>query len=453
MNAAVRNYDGSITAHPQQLVRPKHVEELQSILRDTGRYPGPVRAMGSYHSLTPCASSDATMVDMSGMCRLLAIDSKNMTITAQAGLQWIDAALALRKQNLQFITNVEIGNMTLGAAACCHTKDGLDGVEFAQASSYITKIKWVTPSGTLSEASEENDRATLRMMRSSHGLAGVIYEVTFRVKPLEAIRFTYLPRPVAALTEKEVDDIVTRSPGLLCWTIGRTAVFQTRTHAEKPSPLGSTFAAARRRLWNHSVAHLGRSIDLYVPGAMLRNLGHDLTFRAYRGAYQALHFLGGCAIDNPDKTIDYRNTPASCKYAFSFWAFPRDGWLTALREYLEFEQGHFNKYGFRCNMPLGSYYLRKDTNNILSYSYNGDMFSIDPIHAYSDKAAWDRFLREFNEFSYKRNGIPLLNQSPLVESRHVSRGYGDRWREFSAWVTAVDPAGRMLNPFFAGLLA
>jgi FAD/FMN-containing dehydrogenase len=91
MSATVVNYDGSITAHPQQLVRPQSVEDLQTILRDVRRYPGPVRAKGSYHSLTPCASSDGTIIDMSGMQDVIAVGQKAMTFTAQAGLQWIDA--------------------------------------------------------------------------------------------------------------------------------------------------------------------------------------------------------------------------------------------------------------------------------------------------------------------------------------------------------------------------
>ena len=105
--------------------------------------------MGSYHSLTPCASSDGTIINMTGMKRIVQIDRETMTFTAEAGLQFIEASRALRAQKLQFLTNIEIGNMTLGAAACCHTKDGLDGGEFGQVGSYVTKMKWVTPSGEL----------------------------------------------------------------------------------------------------------------------------------------------------------------------------------------------------------------------------------------------------------------------------------------------------------------
>jgi len=409
--------------------------------------------MGSYHSLTPCASSDGTIIDMTGMKRILEIDRQNMTFTAEAGLQFVEASRALRAQKLQFLTNIEIGNMTLGAAACCHTKDGLDGGEFGQVGSYVTRIKWVTPSAELAEASETNNPGLLNLMRSSYGLCGVICEVTFRIKPLEAIQFSYLPRPIKELTQTEVDTIIDASKGLICWTVGNRAHFQTRKRADKVGPFGSLFAAGRRRLWNHTEARVGRFIDCRIPTRPLRNAAQNAWFGSSKLLMSTLHVVGGATLYNPDKTIDYSRTPPSAKYAFTFWAFPRAQWLGALREYLEFSEHHFKKYDFRCNMPLGSYFIRKDTSSLLSYTYDGDVFSIDPIHAYTDKPAWDVFLKEFNEFAHKRNGIPLLNQSPFVERRHVEAAYGARWKDFSARVSQADPERRMLNPFFKALLS
>src|SRR5262245_55906547 len=176
MANVVRNYAGAITATPAQLVSPRSIAEIQAILRDANRYPSPVRAMGSYHSLTPCASSDGTIIRMSGMKQIVRIDAEKLTFTAEAGLEFIEASRALRKRKLQFLTNIEIGNMTLGSAACCHTKDGLDGGELGQVGSYVTGIKWVTPAGELAEASETVNPKLLRLMRSSYGLCGVVYE-------------------------------------------------------------------------------------------------------------------------------------------------------------------------------------------------------------------------------------------------------------------------------------
>jgi hypothetical protein len=452
MAYSISNYDGGITTSPQQLVYVETVEHIQALLKDSARFPSPVRAMGRYHSLTPCASSDGTIVNMSRMNHVLKIDRDRMTFTAQAGLQFIDASKALRAQNLQFMTNIEIGNLTLGSAACCHTKDGLDGIEFGQVNSYVTSIRWVSPSGKLEEASQDQQPDLLRLVRSSYGLCGIVYEVTFRVKPLEAARLTYLPRPIASLTEREVAGIIEASEGLVCWTVGGTAVFQRKERIPSAGPLGSVMAGARHVMWNHVAAHCGRAIEQHAP-ATLRNFAQDRLFGLMRLLYGSLHWMGGLSMYDPDKTVDYSGSRPSSRYAFTFWAFPCAHWLSTLREYLEFSANHFAKHGFRCNMPLGSYYIRQDSSSLLSYSAAGDIFSIDPIHAPSDRAPWDRFLREFNDFAAERNGVPLLNQSPFVTRQHVENAFGERWHRFSAWVRTMDPAGRMVNPFFRDLLS
>jgi hypothetical protein len=449
----VVNYDGSITAAPQQLVYPKTVEEIQSILRDTVDFPGPVRAMGNYHSLTPCASSDGTIVNLSKMTQVVAIDSANLTFTAQAGMQIIDASKALRAQNLQMMLNIEIGNMTLGSAACCHSKDALDGIEFGQVSSYVTQMKWVTPSGDLAEASAADNPDLLRTMRSSYGLCGIVYEVTLRVKPIEALHFTYLPRPVDELTQAEVDNLLDTSEGLICWTVGRTSIFQQRYRVAEPGILSSLLADARRLLWNYEAAHVGQLIDRFIDDPTLRDAAQQGDFDAAKLLYAQLHLAGGITLLAPDKTIDYHNTPATAKYAFTFWAFPRSQWLTTLLAYLDFTDQYFKDTGFRCNMPLGAYHIRRDASSLLSYTQDQEIFSIDPIHAPTDVPAWQAFLRKFNDFASQRNGIPLLNQSPFVTQAQVQAAYGRRWSQFSAAVRAADPTGRMLNPFFAALLS
>ena len=449
----VVNYDGSITTTPQQLAYPQTVEEIQAILRDTVHYPSPVRAMGNYHSLTPCASSDGTIVSLAKMAQVVALDATNLTFTAQAGMQILDAAKALRVRNLQLMLNIEIGNMTLGSACCCHSKDALDGIEFGQVSSYVTQIKLVTPTGDLAEASVADNPGLLHTMRSSYGLCGIVYEVTLRIKPIEALHFTYLPRPVDELTQAEIDNLLDTSEGLICWTVGRTAIFQQRYRVAEPGILSSLLADARRLLWSYEGAHVGQLIDRFATDPALRNALQQGNFDAAKLLYGALHLAGGITLLAPDKIIDYHNTPPNSRYAFTFWAFPRAQWLATYLAYLDFTDEYFKTTGFRCNMPLGSYHIRQDANSLLSYTQDGEVFSIDPIHAPTDEAAWQAFLRAFNDFAAERNGFPLLNQSPFVTQKHVVAAYGQRWLQFSAAVKSMDPAGRMLNPYFAALLS
>jgi hypothetical protein len=451
--ASVVNYDGSIAFTPQQLVQPTTVDEIQAVMRDAAKYPGPVRAMGNYHSLTPCASSDGTIVDLVKMAGVVAIDTQAMTLTAQAGMQVIDAEKALRPHGLQLHTNIEIGNMRLGSAACCHSKDALDGVEYGQFSSYVSAMKWVGPDGLLKEVSEASDVELLKKMRSSYGLAGIVYEVTVRIEPIEALHFTYLPRPYDELTEDEVNHLLDTSEGLICWTVQRTCVFQQRHQVQSVGIVGALCADARRDLWSHDVANAGHFIAYNFSDAAIRNALGNGEADVCKLLYASLHLAGGFTLLAPDKTIDYSKTQASGKYAFTFWAFPRSQWLATMGEYLDFAGSHFKRTGFRCNMPLGSYHIRPDRSSLLSYTYDDEIFSIDPIHAVSDLGAWQTFLKEFNEFAYQRKGIPLLNQSPFVERKHVEQAFGARWLEFSAWVREMDPTGRMVNPFFAGLLS
>lgn len=293
MAITIRNYDGGIVTTPQHLVRPDSVEALQAILADSDRYPGPVRAMGNFHSLTPCVSSTGTIVDMRGLKAVIGIDREAMTFTAQAGMEMVEAARLLREEQLQFILNIEIGNLTLGSAACCQTKDALDAVEFGQVNSYVTGMKWVNPSGGLEEASAETHPELLPLIRSSYGLAGIVYEVTFKVKPLEIVRFEYELRPVAELTEAHIARAIAANQCMVCWTIDDTVVIQTRNQA---STLRHEWLADSRRFgWSFLGAFSSRVAGRLGDGAP-RPDGGDGGFDIELAFYRLISRLGGFTL-------------------------------------------------------------------------------------------------------------------------------------------------------------
>jgi hypothetical protein len=65
--AEVRNYDGSIVTQPAKACKARSVDDIQRVMPDDASYPSTVRAMGRYHSLTPCVSTPGTIVVMSAM--------------------------------------------------------------------------------------------------------------------------------------------------------------------------------------------------------------------------------------------------------------------------------------------------------------------------------------------------------------------------------------------------
>ncbi len=138
--------------------------------------------------------------------------------------------------------------------------------------------------------------------------------------------------------------------------------------------------------------------------------------------YTTLRLFGGITLLAPDKTIDYSRTPQSARYAFTFWAFPRREWLDTYRAYLAFADEHFRSTGFRCNMPLGSYFIRKDRAALLSYSHDGEVFSIDPIHASTDDVKWHQFLQRFNRVRFR------AQRHSAAESKSIRRAQTRRGR-------------------------
>ena len=54
----VTNWFGDIVSHPKVIVNANSVADIVAVLKDAGKYPAPVRAVGSNHSTSPCGAAD-----------------------------------------------------------------------------------------------------------------------------------------------------------------------------------------------------------------------------------------------------------------------------------------------------------------------------------------------------------------------------------------------------------
>ena len=140
-------------SNPAVVVEAASVDDIVAVLKNPGKYPSPVRAVGSNHSTTPCGAADGgTIIQMSKMNQIVEITAD--TVTAQAGAIYIDVAKEIEKENLQFYVNTEIGSLSIGSAACCGTKDASMPGEYGQVGSYVSR---------------HQDGAAIRRYYGSHG--------------------------------------------------------------------------------------------------------------------------------------------------------------------------------------------------------------------------------------------------------------------------------------------
>ena len=448
-NPQVHNWFGDITSSPAVVVEPENVQDIISILQDTEKYPGPVRAVGSNHSTTQCGVADnGTVVMMGKMNRILNIGTD--TVTVEAGALYIDVAKELRKHNLQFYVNVEIGSMTIGSAACCGTKNASMAGEFGQVCSYACAMKIVTPSGEIVEVTEEQPDL-LQAARSSYGLFGIIYEVTFRVKPLASMA-VYHKMYTLDTFDKRLPSLKTKGESIMLYlspfTNTITVEFRRYRTNENPQKASSWQWKLRNFVWGVLAPYFSYIVTKYVRIRSIRDFLIN-SFTLLISFFAVLAVRGNNTLSS-DQIIHYPKIANNSKYTFTFWAFPEEDYTNTLRAYFKFCHDYYRSKGYRSNMMNVGYRIFEDISSLFSYTFNGPVITIDPVS--TGNVGWEEFLLSYNEFCSQRGGIPLFNQTKSITRSQVEKAFGDRLSTFEVYRKRFDPTQRLLNEFFRQLL-
>lgn len=445
-NVTIENWKGNILSHPAKFCTVESVDEIVQILKDTDTYPSPVRAVSSNHSTTECAVADGgTMIDMRGFNRILEIGDGFVRV--EAGALYIDVAKALEEKDYQFYVNVELGNLSMGSAASGSTKDASFEGEYGQVCSYLMGVKMVCPSGEIVEI-DESDPELLSAVRSSFGLMGVILEVTFKTKKLQALKVRHEIYTLEKF-KAEFSKIVARKESIMMYFFPflDTILIEFREYIErKDIDKNSRVWRIRNYLWSTLIPTFGSLASAYIPWKPFR---YGLLNMIDRISLRILQRI--LTQDNTSPTSQQiRYLPGDqahwSKYVFSIWAFPKAQYVNALSDYFQFCKDYYREQGYRCNILNVGYRINHDTNPLLSYSYEGEVLTFDPVS--TGDAGWEEFLTAYNQFCSQHNGQPLMNQTPRLTREQVSKAFGSRLDTLREYCVKYDPRGRMVNAYF-----
>lgn len=443
----VSNWGGSIAWHPRLLLYPESVEDLMSIAKDGETYPSPVRALGSIHSTTRCTVSEGgTAVSMKRLNRIVDIGAD--TVTAQAGALYIDVAQELLKRGLQFFVNVELGNLSIGSAACGGTKDASMPEEFGQVCSYAIGLKVVTADGELLEVTEQ-DPELLKILRSSYGLLGMIYEATFRVKPVQPMSVHHI-----GYTLKEFQDLLddSKAPNdsmmLYLFPFLDKVTVEYRRYGPAGGKPNRVLWRFRNWVWKSVGPGFGYLVTKILP---IRRLRYALIDRFN----QALQSIVNRVLQDrytlaADQIIRYPEKSNWTRYTFSIWAFPEGEYSRILGDYFEFCRQYYQDHGYRCNLLNVAYRISEDQSSLFSYSFDGDVLTLDPVS--TGDSGWEEFIVAYNEFCSARGGVPLFNQTRGITPLQAEKAFGERLSIFRDHLTRFDPKGRFLSDYFRQIL-
>ena len=445
---SVQNWFGDIVSHPKVVVEAKSADEIASILRDTAQYPSPVRAFGSNHSTAACSAADGgTMIKMRGMNRILEITDE--TVTAEAGAILIDVAQELKNRGLQFYVNTEIGNLSMGSAACAGTKDGSMPGEYGQVSSYCTRIKMVLPSGKVLEASEESDPELMQMLRSSYGTFGIVTEATFRIRkaqPMEVHHETFSVKDFAS----RLPVLWARGYSMMCYMFLFDELVTVEFRKYNPKAKGKPddhVWPLRNYLWSVAGPRTCAQAERDIENKFIRYKFIDGFGWLWR--FKLENLITSKNTMAVDQMIRYPDVSNDSRYTFSLWAFPEETYSEVLPEYTEWVKDYYKTKGYRTDMLHVGYRIAKDQQSLLSYSFDGNAMTIDPVS--TANPGWTGFLTDYNEWCSSRGGVPLPNQTFGFTRAQAQRALGSRLDVIAAKRAEFDPENRLLNDYFREL--
>ena len=445
----VTNWFGNIVSHPSVIVDANSVDDIVAVMKDPVKYPSPVRAVGSNHSTAPCGVADGGTLIRMKMNQILSIGQNSLTVQADA--VHLDMAKALEAKNLQFYVNTEIGSLSAGSAACAGTKDASFPGEYGQVGSYITGVKMVLPSGDLLEVTESAQPDLMRKVRCSYGLFGIIYEVTYAIRPLTPMHVHH--------TTYSLEDFIAALPDLKALDYSMMYYifpFDNKITVEfrkyNPGATGEPNHAAwalRNHIWGTSGPKFGHDTEQNVSVPSIRYGIIDAFNAAWRLQLEAI--VSSDYTIPPDQIIQYPPVSNDSRYTFSLFAFPEDDFPAVLSSFYKFCTDYYAQKGYRSNLLYVGYRIAQDQKSLLSYSYDGTVMTIDPVS--TANPGWDDFLTAYNEFCISRNGKPLLNQTPGLTAAVVEGAYGSRLKAIEDTRKQYDPQDRLLNKYFRDLLS
>jgi FAD/FMN-containing dehydrogenase len=445
----VTNWFGNIVSHPSVIVDANSVDDIVAVIKDPVKYPSPVRAVGSNHSTAPCGVADSGTLIRMKMNQILSIGPDSVTVQADA--VHLDMAKALEAKNLQFYVNTEIGSLSAGSASCAGTKDASFAGEFGQVGSYVTGVKMVLPSGDLLEVTEDAQPELMQKVRSSYGLFGIIYEVTYKVKPLTPMHVHH--------TTYSIADFIAALPDLKA--LGYSMMYYIFPFDDKitvefrkynPGATGEPNHAAwalRNYIWGTSGPKFGHDTEQNVSIPSIRYGIIDAFNAAWRLQLETI--VSSDYTIPPDQIIQYPPVSNDSRYTFSLFAFPEEEFPAALSSFCKFCTDYYAQKGYRSNLLYVGYRIAQDQKALLSYSFDGTVMTLDPVS--TANPGWDDFLAAYNQFCVGLNGKPLLNQTPGLTAAILQGAYGDRLATLEATRKQYDPQDRLLNDYFRGLLS
>jgi FAD/FMN-containing dehydrogenase len=431
-------------AVPTKVLRPTTLADLMRCFDPANRAPTPIRVRGSGSASTDCNTNDAgTIVETTGLDRILKIDSHNHTVTVEAGLRLGTLVTELAEHGLELVGNYDQMERTVGGAVASPCLGPGIGSQATFLSTQAISMKMVTATGKVMNVSQQQ-KHLLNAVRLSYGMLGAIYGITLRVRPIATFSANHRSMSIDTFAEV-VNRLAIRDIGMKFYLLPYKDRVYLDLRRYESSPGNAWDTPWKLKDWGETTVlpNLCKSIDRMMPIPSVK-------YRLMDGVSAATHGLVNTRLVRNGNNVTAsgrRRRRKARNLLMSTWCFPATDFSLVIKAYREFCEDTLANSGYRSDLPAVGYRIAKDTSALLSPSFDEPLVALQVTS--TQEKGWEDFVIDLAQFAENWGGTPLFNQSRAMRSEYGKQMYSDRLTFFRKIRDQLDHQKRLLNPFLA----
>lgn len=417
------NWAGQQRCTPAVVAAPRDVEELAAIVTDAAAAGRTVRVAGSGHSFTDAVLTDGTLVDLSGLNKVLDVDVDAGQVRVEAGISLHAASPLLHQHGLAFPNLGDIDTQSLAGATATATHG--TGARLRNISAALHSVEVLRADGTRVELNEQTDPDGWKAARVSIGALGVVTAATLQLEPSFVLECVERPVPLNEVLT-DIDEFADGSDHFefFAFPHSDTAMTKAIDRTEAPEQPRGTVSEWLNDILiaNHvydGLCRLGRRIPAAIP-------------MIHRAAT-----LAGSNNRQVDRSYRVFSTPRLVKFNEMEYAIPRAHAAEAIREILALGRQ------FGTPMPIEVRWVAPD-DAFLSPAGGRETCYI-AVHQYQGMV-WEPYFRACEAVFDAYDGRPHWGKRHFQTAETLRPRYPE-WDRFTAVRRRFDPTGVFANDY------
>lgn len=382
------NWSGSVTSEPRRIVRPRTEEDLVSAMRGAAVDGLNVRVYGTGHSFMPLAATDGVLISLDDLQGIVSCDPSRMTATVWAGTKLTRVGELLLERGFAMEQLGDINVQSIAGAIGTGTHG--TGPSLRNIPSQVVGLRIVTTGGEILECTTESDPDLMRAARVSMGTMGVFSTVTLRVLPAYQLHERIWQLGADDCLE-QLDDLIAATRHFEFFWYPRTDRCECKRLQPTTEDPATPLPEGERVGWSANILPSVREMKFNEQEYSVPAEAGPDCFRAVRKRMLSHH----PGVVWP---VEYRTLA------------PDDAHISTAHE--------------RATVAIS---IHQDARL--------------PFHEFFD---------DIEAIFVAHDGRPHWGKIHTRDAAYLRRQY-PRWDDFCAARDRMDPAGRMLNPYLAGL--